>query len=262
MPLSTDELVALLDHVADLLEENGIWYCLAWGTLLGAVRDGDVIAWEKDVDLLVRPSDRTRILELESELDGKRVTFEPIRCGPARLAANWGAVPWFDPGFIGATWGGEKYVDLYMPQLFNDGVLRTYDFETETFWTPHLSFPHFFVERTATARIRGRSFPIPRDVEKFLEGVYGHDWRVPYRAVLEGGEARAGTNVHGSRYAPKLAEEIEWCVARGWDRSRYEGQPRWPRATRAAGPIGESPRTIDSTRALWWRDLSELQANY
>jgi lipopolysaccharide cholinephosphotransferase len=47
------QLRDMLAVVAEILEHRGVEYLLCAGTALGAVRDGDLIPWDFDVDLLV-----------------------------------------------------------------------------------------------------------------------------------------------------------------------------------------------------------------
>ncbi len=53
----SDEIVRGLGLLADRLEESGLWYALIYGSLLGAARGGDVIEWDYDFDILMRPED-------------------------------------------------------------------------------------------------------------------------------------------------------------------------------------------------------------
>lgn len=265
-PSSATEVRTALALVHQLFERASIWHCLAYGTLLGAVRDRSVIAWDTDFDLFVRPADVPRILTLTAD-DGDAsggVRFVRVAKPGAHLAMGSASVAWFEPARLAVSFGGRKVGDVYFPTLFDDGVLRIYDLEAEVLWTPHSSFPHFFLEQLGSASIDGVAYPAPRYAERFLEGVYGEDWRTPYRAVQHGGETRAGHTTHGDRYLPKLAEERRWCRDRGWDDSVYARRalPHWPRTIRGAGPIGPTDRTTATSRALWWRDLREVAANF
>lgn len=261
MAPSTDIIASALFDLQQLFARRGVWHSLTYGTLLGAVRGGDIIAWDYDFDLFIKPADLPLIEDAMAAAPHGLTVERAILDGDA-LAVN--------PDRIGAFWGshlkclkdGEAVGDLYAFSLFNDGVLRRFDLAQDAYWCPHSSFPHFFVEQLGHATIRGHRYPAPQHAEKFLAGVYGDDWRTPYRAVTQGGEGRAGTTTHGDRYEPKLAAEVAWCAAQGWDRSRYAGELPWPRPIRGAGPAGPTPRTIDSSRALWWRSLAELQSLY
>jgi hypothetical protein len=261
MAPSTDIIASALFDLHQLFDRHGIWHSLTYGTLLGAVREGDIIAWDYDFDLFIKPSELPLIDEVMATAPGGLTIERAVLDGRA-LAVN--------PERMGAFWGshlkcfkdGEAMGDLYAFSLFNDGVLRRFDLAQDTYWCPHSSFPHFFVEQLGHASIRGHRYPAPQHAEQFLAGVYGADWQTPYRAVTQGGEGREGTTTHGDRYEPKLAAEVAWCEAQGWDRAKYAGEPAWPRPIRGAGPLGPTPRTVDSSRALWWRSLAELQSLY
>ena len=47
----------VLKDVASIFKFLKIDYSLDCGTLLGIVRDGDIIAWDNDIDLCVRSSE-------------------------------------------------------------------------------------------------------------------------------------------------------------------------------------------------------------
>lgn len=69
-PLTDDELIVVHEKVLQLLiafktvcEENDIWYSLAYGTLLGAVREKGFIPWDTDADVVIRLEDKQKCRE-------------------------------------------------------------------------------------------------------------------------------------------------------------------------------------------------------
>ncbi len=258
-PSRPDLLAAALDCVSRALTRHGIWHALAYGTLLGAVRDGDVIPWDYDVDFFVRPADLRRILALNPDVARDRVEFTRSSMSPSVLAVNPRHLTSASGPRLRVRYEGQAVGDLYAFSLFSDGVLRWYDVEHEAYWCPESTFPHYFLETLETAEIRGRAYPVPRAAHKWLEYVYGSGWRRPFKA----GDARTDEiNVWGYAYKPTLADAIAWCEAQGWDRSRYDGEPHWPRAIAAAGPKGWAPRGEDDNQVLWWRTLEDLVLHY
>jgi hypothetical protein len=253
-----DQVVTTIEYMHRRLRASGIWHCLAYGTLLGAIRQGDVIPWDYDFDMFVRPSDVPRLLALNTDLAGDGYRIDVVPLDGSRLAINPLGIDGAFSGHMAVMHHGERCGDLFVFTLFNDGVLRRFDVERGVYWVPHNAFPHYFVERLDAAFVRGVDYPVPQRADVLLAGLYGEDWREPYRAVLQGGASRDGMTIHAHRYEPKLRREIAWCLAQGWDQSQYRHELRWPRPVRAAGPIGPTPRTADNSRALWWRSAAEL----
>jgi LicD family protein len=262
-PSYTDKLFQLLVQLHDTLDRHGIWHSLLFGTLLGAVRDGELIPWDHDLDLLIHRADIDRVVALNEELAPLGLSFWSGRTLADRLALNPGRVPWFDPGYLGIMVGDVCRGEVYAPTLFSDGVLRLYDLEHEVAFWPHSSFPAFVVEDLTTADVHGVPLPVPAHAEQLLAWHYGDDWRTPYQAPLDGGRGREGRTAHGDVPLPQLAERIAWCEAEGWDRSVYAAEPAWPRRLNGAGPSEDSlPRTATTSRSAWWHSLDEISRFY
>ena len=260
--LHVDELFDILVRLNAFLDRHAIWHSLLFGTLLGAVRDGDLIPWDHDLDLLIRPPDIARLRELGDELAADGLGIWAGQTLGGQLALNPGRVPWFHPGYIGIRADGHDCGEIYAPTVFSDGVLRMYDLEHEVAFWPHSSFPAFAIEELGTAEVRGVSMPVPRHAEQLLSWHYGDDWRTPYRAARDGGRGRRGRTSHGDVAEPGLAEQIAWCEAQGWDRSVYIDEPAWPRRLRGAGPVDDHARAVGTSRSAWWHTLDEISRHY
>ncbi len=234
---TVDEVYAALAVAADFFERHGIWYAVGFGTLLGAVRDGDLIPWDEDFDVYARPSDRARIVALSEELEplGYAIKYAVL---PAE--DNLGVAPpdlvSFNAAALVLMKDGRPLGDIYTPLMFADGVLRHFDLHRGVYWCARNSFPGWFVEERSEVAIRGRRYPALRAPERWLAHVYGEDFMTPWRCPQKGGEAREGFTHVGDRARPSLSELVAWCRAEGWDPSEYHGLPAWPREVAGAGP--------------------------
>ena len=248
--------------IGERLRTAGVWHCLAFGTLLGAVRDGDLIEWDHDLDLMTRPADLARIV---SACADDRLSFAPIKISGDWLALRRGGPAGAShatlPG-LSLTCDGVGVGELWAPVLFSDGVLRVYDLEHEVSLWAQTALPAFVFEELGEVELRGGSYPVPAHAETLLEWIYGEDWRTPRQAVADGGDQVADRGRSGDRVVPALAEQIAWCEAQGWDRSVYAAQPQWPRGLVAAGPYGNSVRAASTSGSDWWRSLDEIAENY
>jgi len=232
-----DEVHDALRVTADFLSRHGIWHAVGFGTLLGAVRDGDLIPWDHDFDIFARPADRQQIVNLSEELAdaGYTIKYAVLPTSP-NLAVAADDLVSFNAAALVVLKDGRPLGDIYTPWLFDDGILRHFDFANEVWWCARNSMPAWFVEERATVMVRGREYPAPRSPERWLAHVYGDDFMTPWRCTQKGGEPRAGFTAVGDRSAPSLSDLSGWCEAQGWDRSAYAGLAAWPRTVRGLGP--------------------------
>ena len=100
-------LLEMMSDIDALCRKHGLTYTLYCGTLLGAVRDGGLIPWDDDADLMMPADDCRRFLRLaRSELSEKYVIqdlsntpahpwlwIRVFRKGTAYLRKNWQTLP-------------------------------------------------------------------------------------------------------------------------------------------------------------------------
>ena len=157
-----------LDQVGEVLEvlraDGGRPAFLAFGSLLGAVREGKLIGHDVDVDLgyfsaFEHPA--------EVILEGFRIEralrargYDPIRENGGFLAL-----------FLPQRDGTRRNLDIFTA-FCHDGTL----FQVHDIAVPGSEAD---VLPLSTVRFEGREMPAPARPEVFLEGAYGPDWRVP-----------------------------------------------------------------------------------
>ena len=163
-----DTLGELMDQVEQLLEvlndTCGVPAFIAYGTLLGAVRNGRLIGHDNDVDL-------GYVSSFEHPVD---VVREGYRIERALADAGW---------LVRRGSGTRTNVRIKL----SDGTVRFVDIFT-SHWTEGVYYmpqdTGFEIGRETilpltTVELVGRRLPAPADSERLLALTYGEGWRVP-----------------------------------------------------------------------------------
>ena len=69
----------ILKQIMNLLDANHIEYCLAYGSVLGAIRHKGFIPWDDDVDIFVKAKDYEKIRELYRSTDTGTIQFHDYK---------------------------------------------------------------------------------------------------------------------------------------------------------------------------------------
>ncbi len=226
---SREELEPLLDAVAEViaaLRDVGIEAFLAYGTLLGAHREGTVIGNDSDADLgyvsrLTHPVDVIReSFRVQRKLveHGYRITRYSALAFKVDVDEGDGVVRGLD------VFGG----------FLMDGHLHLMGEIREPFEESWI-FP------LGSTTLEGRTFPAPADPDRMLAAAYGATWRVPDPAF---------------HFAPP-----DETVRRlnGWFRGLRVGRAKWDRVySRKQAPLPPDP----SPFVAWAAEREPVAASY
>lgn len=143
------------------LREAGAEPWLAYGTLLGFVREGDFIAHDDDIDIALHAGPDPDAITAAMAARGLILVNEQI--GPHGPVKQWFAL-------------GDMLVDLFF--VYREGED----------WVDHsrvgsrsLARNHHPPVRIVTRRLGGLDLPVPEDTESYLVRMYGRAWRIPKR---------------------------------------------------------------------------------
>lgn len=147
-----DIILNMLLDMKEIFDSKGIKFWLCFGTFLGIYRDGDLIPQDRAIDLAVYSEDTGRIESYANLFAEKGITFIPR---PDSLLYKDG-----------------EHIDFFPWRLRDDKrIWGTYNIDATDFETPN--WVDFLGERC-----RMLSHP-----EKWLEHIYGPDWRTPKKGV-------------------------------------------------------------------------------
>lgn len=164
---TAEQVAPLMDAIAEALaalKTAGVEGFLAYGTLLGAVRQGALIGHDSDADL-------GYVSEHEHPVDVMRESFELQR----RLT---------DMGYPTMRYSGAAFkVDVREADgsvrgldVFGGFMREGYLYLMGEIRTP---FKREWVFPLGQATLEGREFPVPADTDRFLVATYGPHWRTP-----------------------------------------------------------------------------------
>jgi hypothetical protein len=164
-PSVIEQIVEVTAQILEVMDrECGVQAWIAFGTLLGAAREGKVIGHDSDVDLAYL-SDRRTPSEMATEL------YDVART----LRANGFNVQHKSASFITVVFkssdGATASVDIYT--CFH---VRDLLYETATVRAP---VPRDAILPLRELEFEGRRLPAPADPDRMLAVSYGPRWRVP-----------------------------------------------------------------------------------
>lgn len=171
--------MAALHRVADILDHQGITWCLESGTLLGIVREGRLLPWDNDLDLFVPASDLEQLLRARW-----RFWLLGFKVIVSRVSEDYGALRQGDVRIVkvrSRSWGFRRSQDKLLIDFF-----IKYPDEQYYYWSVgerdvvNKKIDRRFYDQMDKVEFAGRHYPIPCDVEEYLTRRYG-DWRTPVK---------------------------------------------------------------------------------
>lgn len=156
-PMLREEGRLLLHKVKELFDNKGVEFYLAFGTLLGAVRNKDIIPGDEDIDVFVDDENKfIKIIPYLAENGVLLVRHKAKTVYSFRMNKNC-------------------YIDVYiLSKLPITNIWSTYCVKLDTYVTPKKYFKGY-----ETIEFLGATFKCPKNPERLLEFWYGKDWRTP-----------------------------------------------------------------------------------
>ena len=150
--LDKDAALDSLRHLKEVLDRKGVEFQIAYGTLLGAVRDNEFIAHDEDIDLIFLAERKQEVLD--SLPDIVKEGFQIAR---------------YDRRGLVSIIRQGVYVDLYFFERRPGGVR----------YCGGQLCPAEILEETTDFVFKGLSVKVPARYVDFLVYEYGENWQTP-----------------------------------------------------------------------------------
>lgn len=172
----------ILFDVIDFLEDQKIEYHLEGGTLLGIVRDGDLLPWDHDIDVSIMDVDAEKFAAKKKHLEkkGYRITFKKMHDNIGGLKKNQYRVfkvKKFWPSIFKMFF---PFINKYL--VVADIFVKAND-EKYTYWQAMekiLRVDKKYYSSFETIEYLNRNLKVPNDYKGYLTEKYG-DWSVPVK---------------------------------------------------------------------------------
>lgn len=191
LPLN-GSLAINLFRVASVLDRHEILFWLDQGTLLGIIRDGALLPWEKDIDISLWQSDKDRVLALKPEFESLGLYVEHHENSDT-IYVNGPSGFFVDLAFFHRN-DTHAYRNNTLPKtqpwqkLFKQALqilphsihvrLRHFLRIASRPRQVQLLVPIEFFENLDQIAFEGHTFSVPSRTDNYLEFKYG-DWRTP-----------------------------------------------------------------------------------
>lgn len=188
------DLLTHLQLIVDVLNKNKIPFWMYGGSLLGYVRDKELIPWDRDIDLFVWKSDYHKIFKIKNEL--KELGFRFL------VRENTVMLKWADKNITIGNYkldgdyairdklstknkiGNIIYFGFLIKAVKHD-MQRTYLFlkwlsiKLGGCYQMRQIVPSHFYFELKEIDFFGVSLKVPANTEDYLKYTYGDDWRIP-----------------------------------------------------------------------------------
>jgi len=203
IPSHSDNLYTHLKFVDNVLTDAGIKHWVMYGSLLGGVREKNIIEYDHDFDFGAEVKNAAKIEELNKKINQYGYKFYKAQSQIGNGNPFWRVS-------YKISYNDEIFGDIYLYHKCADGFMRRYSPEYQIYFYPQCTFPAWFVDELSTVTIRDKQFPCPRDPIALVQHWYGKTWNTPIKAKSCGGQGSVDHDYYGNDKNLKLQPLIDY----------------------------------------------------
>jgi NADP-dependent 3-hydroxy acid dehydrogenase YdfG len=160
----------VLSDIRAVLNDCGVQWFLVGGTLLGAIRNQQLIHHDKDIDIGIIGEEA-----LYRVADALRDYYDEVHInGPMNGKILW-VKRYFDNAYVLPIEIAAQYQDHSAGEIFYNRDLGV----TWKWHKGHCAWPISTILPTRNGTLYGEQYPVPGQFESFLTAFYGSDWHKP-----------------------------------------------------------------------------------
>lgn len=164
----------VIKDIHALLSSQNVVFFVDFGTLLGFVREGKPIDWDYDIDFGLCLSDKYTWNDLKTSMEAKgyALVHEHQYCGLVTEQTYF--CEGINVDFF-CHFGFDDYSEYYV--YYRD---KNKEYKDKTYMSARKSRT-VFIDSSIEYKVNMGIVNVPNDYERYLEEVYGSDWRTPIK---------------------------------------------------------------------------------
>ena len=182
----TEEIFHHLEYIHNILEKNKIKHWLMYGTLLGCIRNKDIIPYDYDFDFGILIEDYEKILSIQLDNPKYKIELTTGILYSKKTQFKKAETKWRIS--LKVIYNEIAVGDLYIYTKCKDNYMRRYDPKEKILFWPKSIYPSILTDDLDYGYIRNIKLPIPKYSICLLEYFYGPMWKIPIKASSQNGE--------------------------------------------------------------------------
>lgn len=184
--LNKEDAKYLLHNIKKVFDKHGLKFLLNYGTLLGAVREGNFIGHDYDMDIAIFEKDRELLISLIPELDDLGIIF----CRHSKYLI-------FSFYYKGAMCDVDIICNARWPLSYR------------YYCTLGLYHPKFYVNKSQKLLFMGEEYDVPLNPERYITYLYGKNWRIPQKGKSARVQSKALIHINAYRFVKRCISYIK-----------------------------------------------------
>ncbi len=177
-----DKAKKLLILITNVLDNNNIIYHLEGGTLLGLVRDGDLLPWDHDIDLSIDISEAKKLKSLQ-----RYFWMKGLKLSERKYTKSYGAIKEGQTRIFKVKPIAFTFLNLFdrkfdRKAMIGDIFVKVTD-NKHTYWQAKgkiLRVCKSHYNGYSTINYNGYTLKTPLNFKDYLTAKYG-DWKIPVK---------------------------------------------------------------------------------
>lgn len=195
--INSNDIFKHLSFVTDFLNELKIKHWIMYGTLLGCVRESNIIEYDYDFDIGIFYEDKDIVFKEFNNLEKYGYNLEYAKGCLYNINNIKNTIFGWRVSYK-ICYNNLAVGDIYIYKKCEDNYIRRFCPEENILFWPNTLLPYVFFETLDRKFIRDKLFFTPNNAELLVYHWYGPLWKIPIKASSQNGSNHEDYDYYGN----------------------------------------------------------------